>query len=141
MIRPSILGLAIALLHTLAASAADLSVAIEGLRSDRGNVMVAVFDGAASFRKEGQEIAALRLAARAAASRFTLSRLPDGVYAIVAFHDENGNGKLDTNMLGLPTEGYGFSNDARGTFGPPGFDDAKVTLGDAGARITIKVGY
>jgi uncharacterized protein (DUF2141 family) len=47
-----------------------------------------------------------------------------GKYAIASYHDENGNGKLDTNALGIPEEGYGFSNDARGTFGPPKFSEA-----------------
>jgi uncharacterized protein (DUF2141 family) len=49
---------------------------------------------------------------------------PD-VYAISAFHDENDNGKLDTGLFGIPTENWCASRDAKGTFGPPSFDDAK----------------
>lgn len=49
--------------------------------------------------------------------------LKAGTYAIRYFHDENENGELDTGTFGIPTEGYGFSNDARGFMGPPSFDD------------------
>ena len=64
--------------------------------------------------------------------------LPAGRYVVKSFADENGNAKLDTNLLGLPTERYGFSNDARGRMGPPGFDAAAVPL-DADHSITIRL--
>jgi uncharacterized protein (DUF2141 family) len=54
---------------------------------------------------------------------FTISNLCEGNYAIRYFHDENSNNKLDTNWLGIPTEGYGFSNNATGMFGPPPFEE------------------
>jgi uncharacterized protein (DUF2141 family) len=53
--------------------------------------------------------------------------VPSGVYGISAFHDQNNNGKLDTNFIGLPTEDYCASRDARNTFGPPRFADAKFS--------------
>jgi uncharacterized protein (DUF2141 family) len=56
-----------------------------------------------------------------------------GVYGISAFHDQNNNGKLDTNLLGLPTEDYCASRDARNTFGPPSFEDAKFSY-DGGLK-------
>ncbi|MGJ7582834.1 DUF2141 domain-containing protein [Variovorax sp. RHLX14] len=54
--------------------------------------------------------------------------LPPGRYAVKSFADENGNGKLDTNLVGLPTERYGFSNDAKGRMGPPSFEQASFML-------------
>jgi uncharacterized protein (DUF2141 family) len=51
-----------------------------------------------------------------------------GTYGLSAFHDQNENGKLDTNFLGMPIEDYCASNNARGVFGPPSFDDAKFTF-------------
>ena len=51
--------------------------------------------------------------------------LPPGTYGISAFHDKNDNQKLDTNLIGVPVEDYGASNNARGVFGPPKFDDAR----------------
>lgn len=53
----------------------------------------------------------------------TISNLDEGNYAIRYFHDENSNNKMDTNWLGIPTEGYGFSNNATGLFGPPPFEE------------------
>jgi uncharacterized protein (DUF2141 family) len=123
------------------APAADLTIAIDGVRSDSGYVMVAVYDRPDTFRKEGQEVAATRLSVKRSAGKVTLFGLPPGGYAVAAFHDENGDGKLDTNLLGQPVEGYGFSNNARGTFGPPSYADAKFDLPPAGASITLKLSY
>jgi len=54
--------------------------------------------------------------------------VPPGVYAVAAIHDRNGNGRLDTNLLGMPKEPYGFSRAARGRFGPPSFEDAAFVV-------------
>ncbi|MCH9844643.1 MAG: DUF2141 domain-containing protein [Alphaproteobacteria bacterium] len=66
--------------------------------------------------------------------------LPDGVYAISAFHDLNDDGELNSNIVGLPTEPYGFSNDARGKFGPAKFTDAQFTItADKITHLTINL--
>lgn len=57
-----------------------------------------------------------------------LSGLPDGEYAATAFQDRNGNNELDANLVGMPTEPYGFSNNARGMFGPPSFADSAFVI-------------
>ncbi|BBJ00699.1 hypothetical protein FGKAn22_23910 [Ferrigenium kumadai] len=59
-----------------------------------------------------------------------LPDLPSGRYAVAVYADNNRNGRLDRNFLGVPTEIYGFSNNARGRFGPPGFAEAAFELGD-----------
>jgi uncharacterized protein (DUF2141 family) len=59
---------------------------------------------------------------------FVFHNVPAGTYAVSSFHDENGNNKLDRNSLGVPSEGYGFSNDAQGTAGPPTFSQAQFTV-------------
>jgi len=63
--------------------------------------------------------------------------LPYGEYAIKVYHDENGNDELDTRMFGIPKERYGFSNNARGTFGPPEYEDALFKLDTPEKKITI----
>ncbi len=72
--------------------------------------------------------------------RIVLNDVAPGTYAIKAFHDVDRNGKLDTNLMGIPKEPYGFSNDAMGTFGPPSFEQAafKVGTGTATARFKMK---
>jgi uncharacterized protein (DUF2141 family) len=67
-----------------------------------------------------------------------LAAIPQGTYAIACYHDENNNGKLDTKFMGIPKEGTGASNDARGTMGPPKFKDAKFQLvSDTSVRIQM----
>ena len=62
-----------------------------------------------------------------------------GTYGLSAFHDENNNGKLDTNFIGLPTEDYCASRDARGTFGPPKFADAKFKYSGGAMRLSARL--
>ncbi|MEO7035441.1 MAG: DUF2141 domain-containing protein [Polyangiaceae bacterium] len=65
--------------------------------------------------------------------------VPKGVYGISAFHDQNNNGKLDTNFIGLPTEDYCASRDARNTFGPPSFADAKFSYTGGVKRLSARM--
>jgi uncharacterized protein (DUF2141 family) len=80
------------------------------------------------------------LPAKVSALSFTFKDVPPGKYAASAFHDVNGNEKLDTNFVGMPVEPYGFSRDARGTFGPPSFEDAMIKIDDTvkTVRFTVK---
>ena len=64
-------------------------------------------------------------------------RLPFGEYAIKVYHDENGNDEMDTRMFGIPKERYGFSNDARGAFGPPEYGEARFKLDSPEKEIII----
>jgi len=71
----------------------------------------------------------------------TFSDLRPGVYAVAVLHDENENSKMDFNLLGMPLEGYGFSNDASALFGPPSFKDAAFTLKARPSAVSIKTRY
>ncbi|MCG9910140.1 MAG: DUF2141 domain-containing protein [Flavobacteriales bacterium] len=71
---------------------------------------------------------------------YFFDNLPPGTYAVSVFHDEDCNGEMKTNALGIPLEGTGASNDARGRFGPPRYQDAKFTL-EGNKKITIKMWY
>ena len=62
-----------------------------------------------------------------------------GKYAISVYHDVNGNQRLDSNMVGIPSEPYGFSRDARGKMGPPSFDDAAFEVGKDNVNLTLRV--
>ena len=74
-------------------------------------------------------------------ARVVFEGIPPGGYAVAAYHDENGNGKLDTGFLGIPTEGLASSNDAKGFMGPPSFEKARVEVGPGENRITVRVSY
>ncbi len=64
-----------------------------------------------------------------------------GAYAVAVYHDENGNGHFDRNFLGLPAEGFGFSNDAPTILGPPSYGAARLDVGPGDTRITIRLRY
>lgn len=65
--------------------------------------------------------------------------LPYGKYAVKVYHDENGNNEMDTRIFGIPIERYGFSNNARGTLGPPEFNEAAVNLNSPQKKIFITI--
>lgn len=120
-----------------AAVAADLTVTIADLRSARGEVHIALYDDARAFPKDGRYIANKTVPANAAVAVF--AGLAPGTYAIATYHDENGNGDFDRGLLGLPLEGYGFSNDAHAVFGPPDFEDAGFQVEETGTHVTIRM--
>jgi len=93
-----------------------LEIDIAEIKNDAGNIMLQLFD-----EKENvldQQMGAIK----DKKCTITFKDLKPGKYAIRYFHDENINGELDTNAFGIPKEGYGFSNNATGTFGPPPFE-------------------
>ena len=125
------------------AAATDLVIEVQGIRSDAGRVYIAVHvprEGEAFPYADGM-FAGIYQQAHAGAMRFVVRDLPAGRYAVQAFHDENGNGDLDANVLGIPKEGYGFANDPPTTFGPPDFEEAAVTVGDAPATAAMTMTY
>lgn len=119
------------------AQAADLSVKIRGAASSDGVVSVGLFNKAEDFPRE--VVTGQTTPARSGVVTVIFRDLPPGSYAVSAFHDLNGNGKLDSNAFGVPSEPYGFSRNARGSFGPPRFVDAKVDLGAQELSIEIEL--
>jgi uncharacterized protein (DUF2141 family) len=118
-----------------------LDIAVSGIHNDKGTLYLSLYNGEKGFPKDPK--AANRLAyARIVngISTFRFDHLPKGTYAVACYHDENGNGKLDDNLFGIPTEGTGASNDAKGFFGPPKFRDAKFLL-NRDTAITIRIRY
>jgi uncharacterized protein (DUF2141 family) len=111
--------------------AAELAVSVKGVRSDKGNIMAQLLK-ADPAKGTASQAAATMQAAKTGTIELLFSNLSPGDYAVMLFHDENGNGKMDSNVLGIPKEGYGFSNDAKGSFGPPKFSAMKVTISAEG---------
>ena len=118
--------LGVSLLLPLFAHAIDLAIDVKGISSDKGSVLVAIYDKADMWMKKPVGVA--RMPANKNGVTVLIKDLADGEYAASLFHDENGNGKLDSNAIGMPIEPFGFSNDASGKFGPPPFEKAKFKL-------------
>lgn len=119
------------------ASAADLTVQIDDVKSSEGFLSIAVYNSADTFLKK--PLTGVRTQAVKEGKSIVVKDLPAGEYALVVFHDVNQNGKMDKNMMGIPTEDYAFSNNAMGTMGPPSFDAAKFQITDAGASTKVSL--
>ena len=140
------LTLLVASLAALAAAAdvrkaATLGVRLQ-LRNGDGQVGCLLFNQARGFPKDPR--AALRqvwcpIASSAAVCAF--DAIPAGTYAVACFHDENKNGKLDTGLFGIPTEGTTASNNAKGFMGPPSFEDAKFSFAGSPAELRLVMSY
>lgn len=125
-----------ALYTALPARAFDLTVEVLNAQPDKGKVNAALFANEASWMRSAH--AEQRIPATGQ-TVLVFRNLPPGLYALSLFQDENGNNKLDANVLGLPTEAYGFSRDASGTMGPPSFRAAAVELqADTTLKITLR---
>jgi len=120
---------ALLLLMSANADAAELQVRVTGLTSSAGAVTVSVYSSPAEF-PAGRALVELVATRQDDAAVVTFSNLPPGNYAVAAYQDENGNGKLDKNMLGKPKERTGFSRGAVGTMGPPAFKNAQFAVVD-----------
>lgn len=123
--------LCMTLLLTIAAKAQSykLTVNITGIRNSKGRLYLSLYNSAQGYPKKAS--AAYRLSPAPISqgqSTIILDGIPAGEYAIACYHDENDNGKLDTNFFGVPVEGTGASNNARGSMGPPKFRDAKFLV-------------
>lgn len=118
-----------------------LAVKVKGLRNDRGNVAVALFDSAKAFPDQARAVTGKVVAPSKGEALVIFEGLSPGLYAVAVLHDENANGKMDFNLIGIPTEGYGFSNDASAPFGPPSFEAAAFRLRVDAGEIAITAKY
>ncbi|GAB3247917.1 DUF2141 domain-containing protein [Chitinimonas naiadis] len=117
------------------AQAADLTVSVTNLKNTDGHVLVGAYNRADTFLKTPAFVA--RVKAEPGTVSTTLHDLPAGDYALSVYQDSNDNMKLDSNAIGMPIEPYGFSRDAAGNYGPPSYEQAKLSLPADGAAITI----
>jgi len=121
----------------ITAQAADLKVSIVGAKPATGQLLISIFDRSETWMKT--PVASQTLNVAADGSSMGTFSLPSGTYAIALIHDANGNGKMDTNALGITTEAFGFSNGARARFGPPAFTKAAFQLTDPCSHLTISI--
>ncbi len=129
----SILFLALGSIGIKAQESYTLTIEIEGIKKQTGNVLVLLSNSEKSFLKDGQGLT-LKVEGTTVTANY---KVEEGEYAFSFFHDKNSNGKLDTNFVGIPKESYGFSNNAKGFMGPPSYQKAKFSIkGDI--KVTVK---
>ena len=123
------------------ASAARIIVTIDGLHSANGNVFVGLYASPNKFLHGNECDAFKKVRASAGPIIIAFDNLPPGTYAVGAYHDENGNGHLDTSPIGLPVEGYALSNVVRAILAAPRFTDAAFTVGGGDKPIALHIRY
>ena len=119
----SFLGV-IATSHAQAQS--KLEVTVRKIKETKGSIRVGLFTNENDFLKKAAEGKVVK--AKQGELTVVFENLKPGNYAVSVIHDENENGELDSNFVGMPTEGFAFGNNAMGTFGPPSFEKAKVVI-------------
>jgi uncharacterized protein (DUF2141 family) len=133
----------IAALSAAAAGAAEpahrLDVTVRGLRSADGAVAIALFDEGARFDEREGAIRKAYLTIAGGEAHWSVEGLPPGDYALLAYHDENGNGELDFRPLGIPKEPIAVSNGAKRLLGPPRFESAKFAVDSATSSVTLEL--
>ena len=142
--RIAVLVLALAAGGVLAQSPCPgIHVQVLDIRSSTGTVACALFESAEGFPIEFLHSATnvMVIKVRKSQARCDFEDIGPGTYALAVIHDENMNGKLDTNALGIPREGYGFSNDATSWFGAPAYHAASFAYDGRTLDLTISLRY
>ncbi len=115
-----------------------LIVRVKGGVPNKGQAVISLFDSKESYLKNPKDIQHVPMD-RYGEAETSINGLAGGRYAVSATYDEDNNGKLNTGFLGIPTELVGFSNDVRGTLGPPSFDQSSFQIRSS-QSITIHFG-
>lgn len=116
-----------------------MTLTIKGITVLKGNLMLAVFDKSNGFGYDDYASEKMVIKVISKNQEIVLTNLTEGKkYAVALYHDVNCNQRLDKNILGMPLEKYGFSNDARSTFGPPSFESAAFSY-SSGKKIVITI--
>ncbi|WP_075216659.1 DUF2141 domain-containing protein [Mongoliimonas terrestris] len=138
MMRSAALLLALAAANP--APAASLVVDVDGIASAEGSVGCALYTGPEGFLDSARAAALVAVPADPAGVTCRFDGLADGIYAVAVHHDVNGNGEVDTNLIGIPQEPWGVTNNARPRMSAPSFEDAALRVegdGAAAARVTV----
>ncbi|WP_163718569.1 DUF2141 domain-containing protein [Mangrovibacterium lignilyticum] len=117
-----------------------LKLVVPNFESIQGDLQVSVFNSEKSFLKEHEEYRIYRFKIEKDSIEFTIDDLPKGKYAMIIFHDKNSNKDLDRSFLGIPKEGYGFSNNIRPHLSAPDFQDCSIAL-DNDTKVEIELLY
>ncbi len=120
---------------------ADINIEVQNLKNITGKVSIGLYNKSENFPIISKVYKGVHLDIDSDTLFYTFKKIPDGIYAVSVFHDENSNSKLDKNFLGIPKEGYGFSNNAKATLLVPSFNDAKFKISTQTVNLNIKMEY
>lgn len=128
----------IGVFKSLSSQTANLTIDIKGIANTDGYLRIGIYGSKDDFLVEGKEFAGGQIQAVLDSVKYVFEHIPHGNYSVAIFHDMDSNGKLNRNMLGIPVEGYGFSNES--TMGIPDFEDALFEL-NSDKKIIVTMKY
>lgn len=136
-INVAVLAAGIFLTNTILAN--TINIDVDGFNNSNGQVLIYLHNKSTSFPSDSENAIINRIVQiQNKTAKVKIENVVSGLYAVAIVHDENSDGKLETNFVGIPKEGVGASNNARGNFGPPSFDDASFKLeNDTNLMITV----
>lgn len=117
----------------------SLEIHVTNIKSKKGSIRFGLFSTEADYLKNPVDKKVVKSTGKDVTVVF--ENLQPGEYALSVIHDENENGELDSNALGIPKEGFAFGNNALGSFGPPAFEKAKIIIADQNVKQEIKLKY
>lgn len=117
----------------------NIEVTVRNIDEAKGTIRVGLFTNEDNFLKKAIEGKVVK--ATGTEVKVVFENLKAGEYAVSVIHDENENGELDTNGIGMPKEGFAFGNNAMGMFGPPSFEKAKVVVDKFPVKQVIDLKY
>lgn len=126
------------LLITSLLSAFEIKVTVENIKNTKGKLYIGLYNQSKGFRDVSKTYKDIKMHIKGKNASYIFKDISKGTYAISVFHDENSNGKLDKNILGIPQEAYGFSKNIRHLLGPADFDETSFIV-DKNKNIRIKV--
>jgi len=115
----------------------NLTVVVTNIKSSDGDILVTLFDSQETFLEKAYK--SLESEAQTGQMKFVFNDVPPGRYTISVVQDKNANGKLDKNMIGIPTEPYGISMEGKNMFGPPTYDKAVFEVKEDNLSLTINL--
>lgn len=115
----------------------ELTIEVVGLKKTTGTIRIAIFASKETWLKKPVYTAVVPAANKSLI--YTKHNTPYGEYGVAIYHDVNNNDKMDRNFLGLPKEPYAFSNNARGSFGPPKWKKSKISITQPTSQFEIRI--
>jgi uncharacterized protein (DUF2141 family) len=141
ILATSLVLIAAAIGGAAAQSGNDITVAVDGLRNDKGMVRCGLYASAVGFREPGKELKGVAVPIVGGKATCVFNDMAPGSYAVAVFHAENNETQIETGMFGKPKQGYGFSRDAKGSFGPPSFDAAAYKYAGGSSVWPVHIEY
>jgi len=122
------------------ASGGTIHVRVSGIQPPKGEIMIGLFKNQSGFPNIAKRFKGVHLDIHGKSISYVFRHIPKGTYAVAVVHDQNRNGKLDSNLFGIPKEGYGFSNNVHHALRAATFNEAHFTLQDK-KSFTIHMQY